>query len=89
MTGTAETHPQFRIPTPDGGEATMVRTWSDSQIVRMLKGALDVVEELEPPDDLRVLVFQSALNLTGQMALRQSGIVAPPSNLSAFDGRQM
>lgn len=89
MTGAAETHPQFRIPTPDGSEVTMIRTWSDSQIVRMLKGALDVVEELEPPDDLRALVFQSALTLTGQMAPRQSGLVAPPPNLSAFDGRQL
>ena len=71
-----ETHePEtFRIPTPDGGTAKLQRTWTNTQIVRMLRGAIEIVDEIEPPEDLRDAVFASALNLTGQMTHLESGL---------------
>lgn len=82
---TPETHePQtYRIPAPDGTEVALVRTWTDFQIARMLRGALDIVDELDPPDDLRLSVFASAVNLTGQMTPRESKVKL--ANMSALE----
>ena len=76
MPQTPETHEPttYRIPTPDGGIAKLQRTWTDTQIVFMLRGALTIVSELDPPGDLRGAVFASALNLTGQMTHLESGL---------------
>ena len=72
----SETHEpeSYRLPTPDGGSAKIVRTWSHTQIVRILKAAVAVIEEVDPPEDLRAAVFASALQLTGQMTALETGL---------------
>jgi uncharacterized protein YejL (UPF0352 family) len=73
---TPETHEpeSYRIPTPDGGSAKIVRTWSNTQVERIISDALEIVAKLDPPEDLRLTVFSSALQLTGQMTALQSGL---------------
>ncbi len=86
MTHVPETHEPERyfVTAPDGTRVTLYRTWTDEQITRMLRGALAIVDELDPPDDLRLLILTSAINLSGQMATRESKLtIAKP--MSALD----
>jgi len=78
----------YRVPTPDGKTIELVRTWTDVQVGSIIASALAVVEQLDPPEDLRAQVFATALNLGGQMAPRQSGVVvAPPFPNPLDNGR--
>lgn len=84
MTPETLSNRQFIVPTPDGRNATLVRTWRDDQIQEMISTACDIVEKIEPPEDLRLACFQCALNMVGQMAPKESQVVmAPP--MSAID----
>lgn len=81
MSHVPETHEpkSYRIPTPDGKSAKIQRTFTNAQIVNILRDALDILEELDPPEDMRAATFQSALNMTGQMTHIQSALtIAPP-----------
>lgn len=44
------------------------RTWDHDDVVTELRDALAVVDELAPPDDLRVAVFNYAAQLLSQRA---------------------
>lgn len=67
----------YRVPKPGGGTVKMVRTWTQRQATKIIADALAIVEELDPPDDLRQAVFGVALNLGGQMAPEDSGVTIP------------
>ena len=85
-----ETHlpRQYIVPTPDGKTVTLVRTWTDTQIESMLESALRIVDALDPPEDLRTQTFGVAVNMIGQMAPKQSGVVVPPMSAIDMNGRR-
>ncbi len=76
-----ETHEPERyiVTAPDGTTVTFFRNLSDEQITRMLRTALQIVDELDPPEDLRLTVFVSAFNLSQQMAPRESKVTVAPA----------
>lgn len=51
------------------------RPWPREEIVAALREALEIVEELEPPEDLRLQTFQSAL--LGVTSRAQPAVTAP------------
>lgn len=56
----------YYVTGADGKQVRVHRTWSDEQVTDMLKRALAIVLECDPPDDLRLATFGAAVNLTGQ-----------------------
>lgn len=42
------------------------RMFSNAEAVEMIDAALQVIEDVKPPEDLRVAAFQSALAIVGQ-----------------------
>lgn len=54
------------------------RTWSKSDVADELRDALAIVNELQPPDDLRVAVF----NLAAQALMQRAQTVGAAIDLS-------
>jgi hypothetical protein len=61
------------------------RHFTDQQIEDALRFALDVVEKLEPPDDLRVAAFNAAWGMRG-MYYQQGSPVLPVGPLGILNG---
>lgn len=55
------------------------RTWQPDDVEHELRAAIDLVEKLQPPDDLRQATFNIAAQLLTQRVIRQTPI--------ALDGR--
>lgn len=55
------------------------RVHSDEAVLDCVRTSLALLEQLEPPEDLRPLVFQTVVQLVGMTALEQtpSGILPP------------
>lgn len=55
------------------------RIYGDDEVLDVMRVTLDLVAQLDPPEDLRALVFQSVVQLVGMTALEQtqSGILPP------------
>ncbi len=59
-----------------------IRGFSDAHIVEHLKGVLEIVDDVDPPMDLRLIVFQVAQQMRATMEPRtpSQGIVAMPAD---------
>lgn len=51
----------------------LTRTWEPAEVESELRAALDIVERLDPPSDLRQLTFQTSAQLLTQRAMRPAG----------------
>jgi hypothetical protein len=47
-------------------QVKLARTWQEDEVTKDLKTSLRVVEVLDPPDDLRLAVFNIAVQLVTQ-----------------------
>lgn len=77
----------YYVPAPDGRTLQLVCTWTDQQAAEIIGRAISIVEQLDPPDDLRDRTFATALNLCGQMAPKQSGITLAPPMTAIENGK--
>lgn len=64
-------------PITDGRQA--VRIWTREQVTDMNREALAIVTDLDPPDDLRLEVFNCALRMIGQVDIKESDITRASS----------
>lgn len=66
----------------------IVRVHRSEDVQADLKTALDIVAELDPPDDLRVPVFQFVAQLVTQRVLEQGNVhpVLPPMQVPRTRG---
>lgn len=56
------------------------RTWEKQDVLDELQTALDVVDELKPPDELRVATYNAAV----QMLTQRAQVVGSAVDLSAL-----
>lgn len=56
------------------------KPWTRDEITNELREAIDIVLDLDPPEDLRAQVFNVAVQLTTQRVMRQQvgGVHLPP-----------
>jgi hypothetical protein len=57
----------------------MIKLWSDEEAEAELRAAIGLVERIQPPPDLRGLVFNAAVTLTTQRipSQRPGGLAIP------------
>lgn len=66
---------------------TLTRLWHRDELERELRDALDVVEALKPPDDLREALFTTAANALLQRIVEQPRPAIPLGMLGRELGR--